>query len=210
MVTIFTNLICFVVTPAWLTLTLGKMEQGSDELSFGQMVLKLGLLVVLPMVVAQLVRLYRPIGVWASNNKILLTSIGQCGILNMVLLGAVQTGVRFQSDSNQSETWPVILLLIAVVAALHVVSLWAGVKLAAATGLTWQDQIAVGFAGSQKTLMVGLKVAMEYNVSILPMVSYHIGQLLIDTIIADRIADMRHENATMEKRTNGEALPGEK
>ncbi|MDP7304159.1 MAG: bile acid:sodium symporter, partial [Pirellulaceae bacterium] len=48
------------------------------------------------------------------------------------------------------------------------------------------DQIAVAFASSQKTLMVGLLMAMSLQVSILPMVTYHVMQLLIDTLIADR------------------------
>jgi sodium/bile acid cotransporter 7 len=44
----------------------------------------------------------------------------------------------------------------------------------------------VAFAGSQKTLMVGLQVSMELGVSILPMVAYHVSQLIVDTLIADR------------------------
>ena len=51
---------------------------------------------------------------------------------------------------------------------------------------TREDQIAVAFAGSQKTLTVGLLVAMALQVSILPMVWYHVSQLFIDTLIADR------------------------
>ena len=54
-------------------------------------------------------------------------------------------------------------------------------------GLVRPDQIAVGIAGSQKTLMVGLQVGMDLHVSILPMVVYHVGQLFLDTVIADRI-----------------------
>ena len=46
--------------------------------------------------------------------------------------------------------------------------------------------MAVAFAGSQKTLMVGLLMAISLQVSILPMVAYHISQLFIDTLIAER------------------------
>ena len=45
--------------------------------------------------------------------------------------------------------------------------------------------MAVAFAGSQKTLMVGMKVSLDANFSVLPMVTYHIGQLFIDTLLAD-------------------------
>ena len=39
--------------------------------------------------------------------------------------------------------------------------------------------------------MVGLSVATEYfgGLAILPMVAYHVGQLVLDTIIADRWRD---------------------
>ena len=49
------------------------------------------------------------------------------------------------------------------------------------------DQIAVGLAGSQKTLMVGLQVSIELGFNIIPMVAYHISQLLVNTLIADRL-----------------------
>ena len=54
-------------------------------------------------------------------------------------------------------------------------------------GMRREDRIAVGFAGSQKTLMVGLQLCIELQVEMLPMVAYHVGQLLVDTLIADRL-----------------------
>ena len=51
------------------------------------------------------------------------------------------------------------------------------------------DQISVGFAGSQKTLMVGLQVAIDLGINVIPMVAYHISQLLIDTLVADRLRE---------------------
>jgi sodium/bile acid cotransporter 7 len=61
-----------------------------------------------------------------------------------------------------------------------------GIALAAGLRLPREDRIAVGIAGSQKTLMVGLQVALACQLLILPMVVYHVGQLIVDTIIADR------------------------
>ena len=53
----------------------------------------------------------------------------------------------------------------------------------------WPDSIAVAFAGSQKTLMVGAYVALAVGpLAILPMVAYHAVQLFVDTLIADRWA----------------------
>ena len=49
------------------------------------------------------------------------------------------------------------------------------------------EQLAVAFAGSQKTLMVGLAIALPFGgLTVLPMLVFHIEQLLIDTLLADR------------------------
>jgi sodium/bile acid cotransporter 7 len=51
-----------------------------------------------------------------------------------------------------------------------------------------KDQAAVAFAGSQKTLMIGLAIAVEFGgLAVLPMMAYHVGQLLVDTLLADRL-----------------------
>jgi len=66
------------------------------------------------------------------------------------------------------------------------VLLIAGLYAARAFRLTQPDKIAVMFAGSQKTLMVGAYLAMSVGpLAILPMVAYHAVQLLIDTLVAD-------------------------
>jgi sodium/bile acid cotransporter 7 len=62
---------------------------------------------------------------------------------------------------------------------------WLAVSLGRACGYPRADQIAMGFAASQKTLTVGLLMAIALNASILPMLAYHILQLFADTLIAD-------------------------
>jgi hypothetical protein len=62
-----------------------------------------------------------------------------------------------------------------------------GYRLTQRLGLPKADAIAVGFSGSQKTLMVGLEIAIASQLSILPMITFHAGQLFIDTLIADRL-----------------------
>jgi sodium/bile acid cotransporter 7 len=70
---------------------------------------------------------------------------------------------------------------------------------AAYLGFSREDRIAVGIAGSQKTLMVGLQMGLEIKLSILPIVVYHVGQLLLDTIIADRLRASVAENRETKK-----------
>ncbi|MFV1966465.1 MAG: bile acid:sodium symporter family protein [Pirellulaceae bacterium] len=185
LVTVSTNSLCFLITPLWLVVMTGESVDRS-ELSLGRMSLKLGMLVVLPMALAQLLRLHRPLAVWSSQSKVRLGVLAQCGVLSMIFLGAIRTGVRLQSDDAQALlAWDLVTIL-AAVNVVHISMLWTGICLTRWSRFSREDQIAVAFAGSQKTLMVGLLVAISLQVSILPMVAYHVCQLFIDTLIADR------------------------
>ena len=190
MVTVITNAICFVVTPLWLVVFLGEGVQ-SEELEFKKAVWQLGRLVVIPMIVAQILRLYGPLAAWSLRHKVPLSIAAQIGLLYMVLIGAIQTGVQLQGGAAKTAEIPgwfdFALMLVAVVF-VHTTACFAGLGISKWCGLPREDQIAVGFSGSQKTLMIGLKVALDYGISILPMVTFHVAQLLVDTVIADRLA----------------------
>jgi sodium/bile acid cotransporter 7 len=68
----------------------------------------------------------------------------------------------------------------------HVALLLLGFGLSRLLRIERGDAIAVIFAGSQKTLMVGAYLAMAVGpLAILPMVAYHATQLVIDTLVAD-------------------------
>ncbi len=187
LVTLITNSTCFLVTPFWLILT----TQTEASFDVRRMIVRLGLLVVLPMAVAQLLRRSSAIARFATQARGRCAVLAQIGILSMVLIGAV-TCSGYLADSTWRESLsPLDLLaMIAMTQVLHLVALGLGSVLASACRLSPADQIAVAFAGSQKTLMVGLFVAINYfgGLAILPMVSYHVGQLFLDTIIADRWA----------------------
>ncbi|MEX0819080.1 MAG: bile acid:sodium symporter [Pirellulaceae bacterium] len=185
LVTITTNLICFIVTPLWLVAMTGQRVT-SEELEFQAMAWKLGMLVVLPMTAAQLLRLYKPLGIWATREKVMLSVLAQCGLLVMVMFGAIRSGLRLNDPTQTPLSALDVILMLAAVCLVHTVMLWVGVLLAKGFGFSREDQIAVAFAGSQKTLMVGLLMAISLQVSILPMVAYHVSQLFIDTLIADR------------------------
>jgi sodium/bile acid cotransporter 7 len=186
LVTILTNATCFLITPLWLTVLLGSQTR-DVRIPVGDMAGKLGLLVVLPMALAQLLRTCRPVAQWATHHGKSLSTAAQCGILTMVLIGAIHTGQKL-SEQPAAEAFALTdwLAMIAAVLGVHLAMLWFGFALAGALGMRREDSIAVGIAGSQKTLMVGLQVALDCGLLILPMVVYHVGQLLVDTIIADR------------------------
>ncbi|REJ88720.1 MAG: hypothetical protein DWQ35_19470 [Planctomycetota bacterium] len=189
MVTMITNVSCFITTPLLFWLLTGKdAETGRDP---WQMVLKLMLVVVLPMVLGQALRLVPAAARWATAEKRLVAIVAQAGILTMVLVGAVNSALKLEGAMADGGTggptlWQWVTMIVVVIV-LHVVVLWAGCFLGRLTGLARSDWIAVGIAGSQKTLMVGLYVGLEQDlgVGLLPMLAYHAVQLLIDTPVAD-------------------------
>jgi sodium/bile acid cotransporter 7 len=182
LVTVITNLFCFLVTPLWLSHMVGPVPNVKD-LALAHMIGQLGLLVVLPMAIAQVLRLVGPVGAWATRQRTPLGVVSQCGILTMVMLGASQIPSASAGAAQVTDfAWMIVVVL-----GIHVAMLAAGLWLAQACGFPREDRIAVGIAGSQKTLMIGLKMGLELNLSILPMVVYHMGQLVLDTVIADRL-----------------------
>ncbi len=184
LVTLLTNATCFLWTPFWLV----QMTRQSTEIDIGQMVSDLGLLVVLPMTLAQLLRISRRVAWWASGHRRQLSSLAQCGILAMVLIGSINAqrslaATHWQQSIGMFE-W---LAMVAVVLCLHLTALGAGHGAARLLGMSRENGIAVAFAGSQKTLMVGLYIAMRYygGLVLVPVVVYHVGQLVLDTFVAD-------------------------
>lgn len=183
-VTVVTNLICFLVTPVWMYLMTGEANRQSLG-DVGKMVVQLLLTVVLPVVVAQLLRMRPIVAEFATRRKNALGLASQWCILLMVLIGAINTGEQLSGGKSHATTALQIAAMIAAVLFVHVASFWLGYFLAKALGLRWGDQVAVAFAGSQKTLMVGMNVSIGAGFSVLPMVTYHVGQLFIDTVLAD-------------------------
>jgi sodium/bile acid cotransporter 7 len=187
LVTVLTNATCFLTTPFWLV----RLTQTETMLDVGPMIRDLALLVVLPMACAQLLRLWPPIARWATRSKIACSTIAQFGILWMVLTGAVTCSSHLgATDWSHKVAWPEFAGMVATTTAIHLVALGGGYFMAHVARLSRDDCIAVALAGSQKTLMVGLYIAINYfgGLTILPMISYHVGQLFLDTLIADHWA----------------------
>jgi solute carrier family 10 (sodium/bile acid cotransporter), member 7 len=182
-VTLLTNLSCVVVTPLWLVLLLGVRVQ----LNWLELVQSLALIVVLPIALAQFMRWNATFALTAERNKTRLGVICQLGILLMVLLGSVQMGQRLASSEAGAgiDFWQLGGLIL-LASSVHVTALLVAWYVAVAFQIERPQRIAVALSGSQKTLMVGLKLAIDCGVSILPMVVFHIAQLLIDAIFVQR------------------------
>jgi len=178
MTTVATNLACIFVMPIGIALVLASTVQ----IPIADQMLKLALIVVAPLVLAQAMRRTR-VAVWADRHKQQLSTLAQLGILAMVLFGAVASAA-YADPANRS--WLVVMLVIITCAAIHLLALALGIVAAKQVGSDRAGQIAVGISGSQKTLMVGLQIAIDCGVSVFPMLAYHLSQLIIDTMIAER------------------------
>ena len=185
LVTMITSVSCFLVTPAWIQLLAGQSDSFID---FSQMVLKLLALVVLPIVSAQLLRAIPAVGRWSTTHKSGLSSFAQLSLLTIVFIGAVRCGETLaELNGRLAAIAGQLLLMSALAAAIHVAAWWMGFVSAGKLGMDRANQLAVAFAGSQKTLMVGLVIALDYGgITMLPMLAYHVLQLVIDTLLADR------------------------
>ena len=185
LVTLSTNLACFATAPLALGLTLGNaVEMPVTELAW-----RLGTLVVLPVVLAQLLRCVPILATLADRRARVLGTIAQIGLLTIVLTSAQAMGFRI-ADGQMSLTWSGGILAAAICGAVHILGLSTGylastLLLVREPGVWQRDRIAVAIAGSQKTLMVGVLICDDLGFNILPMVFYHGLQLLIDTVVAD-------------------------
>ena len=181
MVTIITSCLCFLTTPAILYCFIGQTV--SPTILTG-IVWKLLRCIVLPISIAQTLRLHKPSAAWATENKRSVNKVAQCGILSVVFIGSIASALKI-SDSSTSGYGAMIVVSVVLMLAVHAVVLIAGVAIAKSIGLNRGEPIAIAFSGSPKTLMVALSVAASLGVTIIPLVAYHSLQLFIDTLIAD-------------------------
>lgn len=181
MVTIITSCFCFLTTPAILYCFIGQTV--SPTILTG-IVWKLLICIVLPIGIAQTLRLQKASAAWATKNKRSVNTAAQCGILSVVFIGSIASALKI-SNTSTSGYGAMIVISVILMLAVHAVVLVLGVAIAKSIGLSKGEQIAVAFSGSQKTLMVALSVAASLGVTIIPLVAYHSLQLFIDTLIAD-------------------------
>ena len=187
LVTMVTNLACFLVVPAWLKFLLGETVE-FDSLA---MMLRLLKVAVLPILAAQLMRRLPIVTTWAGRKKNLISIIAQLGLLSIVLVGAVLSGIGMANVSDGSILTPAsVTVMLMAVTGLHVGLFAIGLALSYLAGFEKADQSAVAMAGSQKTLMIGMDVALGFGgLPILPMVAYHAVQLVLDTLLARWLRD---------------------
>jgi sodium/bile acid cotransporter 7 len=184
---LFCTLSSWFLTTFWLAATTGAQV----NIPISKMMSDLVITLVVPVAVGQGLRSHQPIAEFANRHKHLLSVVAQLFVLSMVLKAAAAVGLKIhEGDATLS---PTVLIGSAVLAlGLHLAALYAGLWSSAGWGFDRPRQIAVAFSGSQKTLPVSLFLFQEYfqenyPLAVVPLLFFHVGQLLLDTLIAERL-----------------------
>lgn len=184
------NLVGVALTPALVAVLLQTGEGGVDL----DAVLRIGVQILLPFVLGQLLRPW--IGAFVRNRRT-LTLVVDRGAILLIVYSAFSAG-------TVSGLWAAIppLSLIALIAVMLgllacIFAMMLGVG--RAFGLPPEDRSVLFFCGSTKSLATGLPIATALfpaetvGATVLPVLIYHMAQLLICAMIAQNRA---RRNAT--------------
>jgi sodium/bile acid cotransporter 7 len=185
LVTVLTTTISWLVTTAWLV----GMTRTTIALDGAEMVRDLFWTLVVPVALGQLLRAAPPIARLTDRYHIPLGVAGQVLILVMILkaAGPAMEQLRTSALAFLELLWSAFLCVV-----LHLLALGFGLWSSQRLGFDRDSQVAVAFACSQKTLPVALFLfekyfAEDYPLAVAPLLFYHVGQLVVDTLIADRL-----------------------
>ena len=181
------SLLGIVATPALLALT---AHAGGAQLEFMPAVIKLGRMVLLPLLVGQAARPL--LGDWLARNKKRMSLIDR-GVILMFVLNAFSDSVRsgLWRDHGAGLLVEALVGATLLLAIVLVLTTWAARR----AGLSTEDEIAVVFCGSKKTLASGIPMARllfgahpQLGVIVLPIMFYHQVQLITCSVLAGRYA----------------------
>jgi sodium/bile acid cotransporter 7 len=195
LVILLTTATSWLATTGWLALVAGR------EITVDAAGMMRGLLLVLvvPVGLGQMSRAVPPLAQAADRHKPFLGVVSRLLIFLVIVKAVVDVGDKLEEKPS--------VLAVGFMAASGVLCLVT--HLAALAGGFWSSrwlrfdrpsQIAVAFACSQKTLPVALYLfdayfKESYPLAIVPMVFYHVGQLIVDTFIADGLARPQRSSA---------------
>lgn len=176
------NLAGIVITPiltGWLLARQGEVSLGAAW--------SIVTLLLLPFVAGQVARPW--LGEWIGRRRLLLTTVDRGAILLMVYAAfgkAVVGGVW-----HRVSAWDLLLvLLVCVVLLAAVVAL--AVLAARRLGFSREDEVAVVFCGSMKSLVTGMPMAnvlfpgAQAGILVIPLIVFHQFQLLACAVLARR------------------------
>jgi solute carrier family 10 (sodium/bile acid cotransporter), member 7 len=183
LVTLASTCTSWLVTTAWLSFTTGQ----DVELDRWTLMQDLAIYLIIPVSVGQLARLPARLRDFATRHRTELSVVSQCLILIIIMQAVADAAGRLR-DGSRLHDWLDFATVALICTGIHAVGLVAG--FCAATGLRFPkpERVAIAIAGSQKTLPIGLLIIRTsfptFPLSVVPMLSYHILQLVVDSFVA--------------------------
>lgn len=188
LIILVTTATSWIATTAWLSAAVGTtVELDSMTLMSGLF----GMLVV-PLGVGQLLRVSATMARIAETYRTPLGVVSRLLIFTIMLRAALDTLERLGGDQNDMGAG-MLLLAAGTAIGTHTAALGFGYYSSFLFRFDRGQAIAVAFSCSQKTLPVSLFLfdayfKDAYPLAVVPMVFYHVGQLVVDTFIADEMA----------------------
>ncbi len=202
LVTLLTTATSWLATTAWLTGTTGAAV-GVDSAA---MMRELLTILVLPVALGQLMRASPPLVRLAQRGRTVLGVVSRLLIFSIIVKAAADVAARLAARTDLPS--PMLLLETAgLCVVVHLIALFVGLWGGQVLRFDRPSRIAIAFAGSQKTLPVALLLFETYfkeahPLAVVPIVFYPLGQLVLDTFIAERLAhrgaaggDSKHESS---------------
>ena len=182
-----TTFLSWILTTAWLYGLTGT----AAEIQLVAVAFDLIVSLILPVILGQALRAISSCARIAEQNKVFISALSQCFVLAIVLKAGVTVGdklhAQYAEDAAEIFAWGIGLAV-----TLHLFALGSGLLTGRWLRFDRGRQIAIGLSASQKTLPVSLVLYEQYYTAypyaVIPLLFYHVGQLLLDTVIAKQIA----------------------
>ena len=174
------------ITAFWLAATTDTQV----EISLQAMMIDLAMTLVLPVALGQGLRLLPAGASFADRQKKLLGVLAQLIILTIVFKAAATVGLKIHEGRELQASFLGLSAGLAI--GLHLLALFVGLWSSRLLGIDRPRCLAVAFAGSQKTLPISLLLfnnyfLQDYPLAVVPLLFFHVGQLLLDTVIAEQM-----------------------
>jgi sodium/bile acid cotransporter 7 len=148
------------------------------------------LVLVLPLGVGQSLRAVSRLRTIAIRHKSVIGIVSQLLVLIIMLKAAVDVNRRLGMETTPLSAFALLGAAVLCVSN-HLAAFLTGFWGSRALGFDRPSQIGVAFGCSQKTLPVALflfdSYFRDYPLAIVPLVFYHVGQLVMDTFIAEEM-----------------------
>lgn len=187
-ITIINNMSAAVMTP--LVLKLALSSEQAVSLPVGAMILKLLLVLVLPVILAQFTR--RLFKKFVEVIQPYTKAVSKFVVLVIVLTGASAASSEILNHLGTA------MLIILLVAALHIIMLFVSSLYLRIVKAKRETKSAVLFTSTQKTLPASLLIwesyFASYTLAPLVLVLHHMVQLIIDSFVVNRLGKRRNKD----------------